>query len=183
MARKTMKRLTYAVLPVVVFLAAKWAFAEEPPPASPPQAAPTRATFLITGLHCPPCTRTVESALRRAKGVQSVAVDWNGKSARVVYDERTLPASRLAGLIATTPHMMGGNMRYNGWLSLRVPSLRDEASAQAAKEALNNVEGVSRVVAYPSEHAVGVQFARQANVSSQQLIEALTEAGMEASNL
>jgi hypothetical protein len=32
---------------------------------------PTKATYSITGLHCPPCTRTVESALKKVKGVGS----------------------------------------------------------------------------------------------------------------
>lgn len=74
--------------------------------------------------------------------MQSVAVDWKGKHARVVYDEKILPASRLAGLIAATPHMMGGNMHYGGWLSLRVPSVQDEAGSKSAKETLSNVKGV-----------------------------------------
>ena len=34
------------------------------------KAQPTQATYSITGLHCPPCTRTVESSLKKVKGVQ-----------------------------------------------------------------------------------------------------------------
>ncbi len=165
----------------LVCFAESIAWAEDPPPTSLMRS--TEATFLITGLHCPPCMRTVETSLRRAKGIQSVSIDWKGKHARVVFDEKVLPASRLAGLIAGTPHMMGENMHYGGWLSLRVPAVQDEAGEKAAKETLNNVKGVSRVVAYPARRAVAVQFTRDTSVSSQRLIEALEAAGLEASNL
>src|SRR5262245_3500641 len=96
-----------AVLSVVLAVA-KSLFAAEP----------TKATFLVTGLHCPPCTSTVQGSLSRVKGVQSVSVDWNTKNAKVVFDESVLPAQALAAAIEGTPHMMGGGMRYGGWLAL-----------------------------------------------------------------
>jgi copper chaperone CopZ len=145
-------------------------------------AEPTKGTFLVTGLHCPPCTSTVQGSLRRVKGVQSVAVDWNTKNAKVVFDESVLPAQALAAAIETTPHMMGGGMRYGGWLALKVPSIKDEASGQKAKETLSKVEGVKTVAVYPAQHSVGVLFAGKGTVSSQQLIDALAKEGIEASN-
>src|SRR4051812_33733303 len=60
---------------------------------------PTKATFLVTGLHCPPCTTTVQSSLARVKGVKSVTVDWNTKNAKVQFDESVLPAQALAAAI------------------------------------------------------------------------------------
>jgi mercuric ion binding protein len=145
-------------------------------------AEPTKATFLVTGLHCPPCTSTVQGSLSRVKGVKSVAVDWNTKNAKVTFDEAVLPAQSLAAAIDTTPHMMGSGMRYGGWLALKVPSVTDQASGQKAKDALSKVEGVKTVAAYPQQHSVGVLFAGKGTVSSQQLIDALAKEGIEASN-
>ena len=145
-------------------------------------AEPTKGTFLVTGLHCPPCTSTVQGSLSRVKGIKSVTIDWNTKNAKVVFDESVLPAQALASAIETTPHMMGGGMRYGGWLALKVPSIVDEASGQKAKEALSKVEGVRTVAVYPVLHSVGVLFASNGNVSSQQLIDALAKEGIEASN-
>src|SRR5262245_54921686 len=79
-------------------------------------AEPTKATLSITGLHCPPCTSTVQGSLSRVKGIKSVVVDWNKKNAKVEFDESVLPAQALAAAIETTPHMMGSGMRYAGWL-------------------------------------------------------------------
>jgi hypothetical protein len=79
--------------------------------------------------------------------------------------------------------MMGGNMHYRGWLALSVPEIKDEATADRAKRALANVEGVDRVVAYPTQHSIGVQFAAKGQVTTQQLIDALREAGLDAKNL
>src|SRR5436189_858166 len=114
-------------------------------------AEPTKATFLVTGLHCPPCTSTVQGSLTRVKGVKSVAVDWNTKSAKIVFDESVLPAQSLAAAIEGTPHMMGAGMRYGGWLYLKVPSITDQASGQKAKETLSKVEGVKSVAVYPAK--------------------------------
>ncbi|HEX3870889.1 MAG TPA: heavy metal-associated domain-containing protein, partial [Pirellulales bacterium] len=100
--------------------------------------AETKQTFLIRGLHCPPCTRTVEASLARVKGVQSVKVDWTSKNARVAFDESVISAQQVAQVIATTPHMMGGGMHYKGSLALKVPGL-DDAKGKAAKEALAKV--------------------------------------------
>ena len=141
---------------------------------------PTKATYLITGLHCPPCTATVESSLGRVNGVRSIKVDWQTKSARVEFDEAVLPAQRIAQAIAGTPHMMGSNMRYAGWLALKVPDLKDDASAQSAKAALSKVPGVTRVAAYPAQHSMSVEFGPQGTVTSRQLTEALSAAGLKA---
>jgi periplasmic mercuric ion binding protein len=145
-------------------------------------AEPTKATFLVTGLHCPPCTSTVQSSLTRVKGVKSIAVDWNTKNAKVEFDESVLPAQALAAAIDGTPHMMGAGMRYAGWLALKVPSITDAASGQKTKDALSKVEGVKTVAIYPAQHKVGVRFAGNGSASSRQLIGALGNEGIEASN-
>jgi len=145
-------------------------------------AEPTKATFLVTGLHCPPCTSTVQGSLSRVKGVKSVTVDWNTKHAKVVFDESVLPAQSLASAIETTPHMMGAGMRYGGWLALSVPSITDDASGQKAKDAVNKVEGVKTVQPYPAQHKLAVLFTGNGNASSQQLIDALAKEGIQASN-
>src|SRR5947199_46538 len=51
------------------------------PPSQGGKEAPTKATYLISGLHCPPCAKTVEGALLKTKGVRSAHVDWNAKNA------------------------------------------------------------------------------------------------------
>ena len=145
-------------------------------------AGPTKATFVISGLHCPPCTSTVQNSLTRVKGVKSVSVDWNTKNAKVEFDESVLPAQALAAAIDSTPHMMGGNMRYSGWLALKVPSIKDDASGQKTKDVLSKVEGVSKVVVYPTAHSAVVQFANKGTLTSRQLTDALTKEGIDATN-
>lgn len=145
-------------------------------------AEPTKATFLVTGLHCPPCTTTVQNSLSRVKGVKSVAVNWNTKNAKIEFDESVLPVQSLAAAIDTTPHMMGASMRYGGWLALKVPSITDDVSGQKAKAALSKVEGVKTVAVYPAQHSAAVLFAGNGWLSSQQLIDALSKEGIEATN-
>jgi copper chaperone CopZ len=171
------------VLGTILFVFAAAAVADEPRPKKDKEKEATKATFLITGLHCPPCTRTVESSLSKVKGIRSIKVDWKTKNARVEFDESVLPAQRLARMIADTPHMMGRNMHYAGWLALKVPDLKDEASAKKTKEVLTKVDGVKQVAAYPAKHSVGIAFDAKGDLTSAQLIDALTKAGIKAENL
>lgn len=120
--------------------------------------------------------------MRQVDGVKSVKVDWKTKNAKIEFDEAALPAQKLALLIADTPHMMGGNLHYGGWLALKASEIEDDASAERAKEALSKLEGVKRVVAYPKKHSLGVQFTGEGEITSHQLIEALTAAGFTGEN-
>lgn len=140
----------------------------------------TKATFLITGLHCAGCTRTIESSLGKVKGIRSVKVDWKTKNAQLEFDESVLPSQKIAQLIAATPHMMGGNMHYGGWLALRVPELKDDTAAQAIKDALRAVQGVKQTVPYQRQHFIAVQFGDKGRLTSQQLIDALKRVGFQA---
>ena len=159
--------------------------AADPARASTETAPPStvKATFLITGLHCPPCTSTVEQSLKSVKGVKSVKVDWATKNAKVEFDEQQIGAQQIAGRIASTSHMMGGTMQYGGWLALKVPDVTAEGNADKAKAALAKVKGVSTVAVYPQQKAVGVAFTAKGDISSAQLVEALKGAGLEASLL
>lgn len=143
---------------------------------------PIKATFLITGLHCPPCTTTVEQGLTRVKGLKSAKVSWQTKNALVEFDESQISAQQVAAVIARTPHMMGNNMQYSGWLALKVDGVKDDATAAKAKEAIRGVKGVSKVAVYPGQQAVGVAFAPDGKVTSGELIEALKSAGLTAKN-
>ncbi len=142
----------------------------------------TTATYLITGLHCPPCVKTVESALTRIPGVRSAKVDWNTKNARIEFDETVAPAQMLAQRIGSTAHMMGGNLHYEGWLALKVPEVKDEALAKKAKETLGKLAGVQAVVVYPQQQSIGVQFDAKAKLTTRDLIDALSKVEIKAEN-
>lgn len=79
--------------------------------------------------------------------------------------------------------MMGPRMQYGGWLALSVPELTDAASAKKATDALTNVKGVAKAVPYIKQRAVGVQLTADGKLMTKDLIEALTKAGLKASNL
>jgi copper chaperone CopZ len=172
-----MKRM---LLAAGLLLTASSTFAEDPAVGKPNTA--TKATFSISGLHCPPCTRTVESSLRKQAGVKAVKVDWATKSAKVEFDESVLPVQQLAAAVAATPHMMGGGLSYGSWLALSVPGIKDDASAKMAEMTVHDIKGVTGVGASAARHTLSVQFAKDGSVSSKQLIAALDAAGFKASN-
>src|SRR5699024_9240049 len=113
--------------------------AEEQQPKAASNATIVKADYLITGLHCPPCTKTVESSLQHVKGIHSIKVDWKTKNARIEFDESVLSAQKVARLIADTPHMMGKNMHYDGWLALKVSEIENEESAKPVADALQKI--------------------------------------------
>ena len=174
--------MTRSLAAIGIFLLGFLASAAAADPAKPAaKPTTTSATYLITGLHCPMCTSTVESSLKKVKGIQSVKVDWNNKNAKIEFDESVVAAERVAQLIAATPHMMGGSMHYDGWLALKTPDLKDDSAAKA-KESLGKVGGVKRVEAFPAQHIVEIQFASDGKITSGQLIDVLAGAGIKAEN-
>jgi copper chaperone CopZ len=172
---KTMLMLLSVLLPF-----GSVAHADDQPPKGDSDATIVKADYVITGLHCPPCTKTVETSLQHAKGIRSIRVDWKTKNAHVEFDESVVPAQKVAGLIADTPHMMGGKMHYGGLLVLKVNEIKDDATAKPAREALGKVKGVERVLAHPAQHSVEIQFTTKGDVTTKQLIEALKTAGVSA---
>lgn len=139
-----------------------------------------KQTFVVQGLHCPPCTNTVESALKRTKGIEAVKVDWNSKNAWITYDEKVISAQQVAGAVAATPHMMGRGMHYQASLALKVPELKNEVAAEKAKAALGAVPGVAAVYAYPQQQSVVVRFQPSGKLTSADLIAALKKVDFEA---
>lgn len=173
-------RFFFALLGLSIAAASSSLAAE---PATKSERQTTKATYLITGLHCPPCTRTVESSLARIQGVRSAKVDWKTKLARIEFDETVVPAQTLAQRIATTPHMMGGDMKYDGWLALKAPQAKDQATAKQVKQTLGKLSGVKQVIVYPQHSLIGVQFEAKGDLKSDELISALQDARIEASSV
>jgi copper chaperone CopZ len=172
-------KLHLAIATVAATLVAP-ALGQQPTPPSVAKTDLTTATFLMIGLHCPPCTQTVESSLRGVKGIRSVKVDWKTKAARIEFDETILAAQRIAQLIAATPHMMGSSLHYGGWLAFRAPEIKDAASGKLAEEALAGIEGVKSAKSYPAQHTVAVYFAPKGELSTRDLIDAIKEKGIQA---
>lgn len=141
-----------------------------------------KATFTISGLHCPPCTRTVQASLAKMPGVKSAKVDWKMKSAKIEFDEDKTSAQQVAQGIAATPHMMGSGMRYGGRLALSVPGINDDAGAAAAEEALQQTQGVAAVVAFPVQHTVSIAFDNAGKTTIRDLVAALEKAGFKATS-
>ncbi len=119
--------------------------------------------------------------MKGIKGVRSVKVDWTSKNARVEFDQKEVTPQQLAAQIAATPHMMGGNMRYAGWLALKTPGVDGAGVGDKAKAALMGVKSVAAVTVYPQQASVGVAFKSEGKVTTDQLIAALKDAGIEAS--
>jgi copper chaperone CopZ len=138
------------------------------------------ATLLVTGLHCPPCTKTVEASVAPFPGVQSIVVDWKTKAAKVTFDPAATSVWRIVERIGGTRHMMGGRLKYAAWLGLSIPELKDDKAAAAIKRALQGVEGVAAVSAYPKQHIVAVLFDGKAALEVEELLRAIKEAGYEA---
>jgi copper chaperone CopZ len=170
-----MKSLHY-LAPAIMALAAN-GFAQESK-AQPVKGEVTKAMYMVTGLHCAPCTTTVEGSLRKVKGVDGIKVDFQGKYATIEFKENIISAQEVARALSTTPHMMGRNMQYGGTLVLHVAGVNDAATGQKATAALRAVEGVAKVTLFPKQQAVGIEFTPTGKVTSKQLTDALKEAGL-----
>lgn len=180
-----LKTLIAIVVHAGLVLASSRIYADAPPPPKDGESrrpTSTKATYLLTGLHCPPCTRTVEASLKSIKGVKSASVDWNTKNAKIEFDESTISAQQLSASIARTPHMMGGNMQYGGWLALKVQGVKSEDVAKKAQKAIEKLKQVARVSVYPKQDALGIAFKGDGRVTTQELVQILKDEGLTATN-
>ena len=71
-------------------------------------------------------------------------------------------------------------MKYGGYLMLSVPDAKDKATQTKATTALGKVEGVAKAAYYPQTKAVAIQFADKGKVTSTELLKALEDAGLKA---
>lgn len=67
---------------------------------APARAAEQTATFAIKNMTCALCPVTVKMAMAGVKGVRSVAVDFAGKTARVVFDPSVTTPDAIAAASA-----------------------------------------------------------------------------------
>jgi copper chaperone CopZ len=142
----------------------------------------TKSLYMVTGLHCPPCSTTVEGSLKKLKGVQSIRVSFKDKSANIDFDESAISAQEVAKALSATPHMMGPRMQYGGALVLGVEGVKDKATAAKATAALSKVEGVANVNVFPDQEAVGIEFNGKGKTTSKQLLDALEKAGLKGAS-
>ncbi len=142
--------------------------------------ATTGARLQITGLHCAPCAKTVEKSLQRVQGVKSVKVDWKTKTAQVELDESRLPVQQLAAAIGETPHMMGGELSYAGWLSLWAEELKDPKTAKAAEAAVSMLPGIEQATAFTRRKGISILFSTEGELTTQEIVAALEAIGVHA---
>lgn len=58
-----------------------------------------KLSVLIPSMDCPPCAKGIEASLRRAPGVKQAAVDYDTKTAILVYDPSVTNRDKLLALI------------------------------------------------------------------------------------
>jgi len=58
-----------------------------------------KTTFYISGMTCPHCQDTIEKGLRKAKGVQGVAVSYARGTAIISYDEKAISMERISSIV------------------------------------------------------------------------------------
>ncbi len=56
-------------------------------------------TFRIRGMHCAGCAETIRALLRIERGVQTCAVSYPDRTARVLFDPAATDAARLIAAI------------------------------------------------------------------------------------
>ena len=119
--------------------------------------------------------------MKKAEGIKSITVNFPTKWATVEFDESKISAQEISRAMFQAPHAMGKDMKYGGYLLLSLPDAKDKAMQAKATTTLEKVEGVAKAVYYPQTKFVAIQFADKGKLTSTQLIKALEDAGLKAS--
>ncbi|MDD5369849.1 MAG: heavy metal translocating P-type ATPase [Anaerolineaceae bacterium] len=106
-------------------------------------------TLPITGMTCANCSAAVERNLKKAKGVQSAAVNLSSERATVEFDPQ---ASTLEDLIGRVQR--AGYGVAEGEADMAIKRMSDDNDARRLEKALSGIEGVHDVhVSYTTERA------------------------------
>jgi copper chaperone CopZ len=141
----------------------------------------TKAMYWVPNQHCPDCAMALEGAMKKVGGIKSTTVSFPTKWATVEFDEGVISAQEVSRAMFQAPHAMGKDMKYGGFLLLSLSDAKDKATITKATTTLEKVEGVAKAVYYPQTKFVAIQFADKGKVTSTQLIKALDDAGLKAS--
>ena len=139
-----------------------------------------KAMFWVPNQHCPDCATALEGSLKKVGGIMSVAVSFPTKWATVEFDERVISAQEVSRAAFQAPHMMGKDMKYGTFLLLSIDA-KDKATVTKAMTTLEKVEGVAKAVYYAQTKFIAIQFGDKGKVTSHQLLKALDDAGVKAS--
>ncbi len=140
----------------------------------------TKAMFWVPNQHCPDCATALEMSLKKVPGIKSVTVSFPTKWATIEFDEAVMSAQGVSRAMFQSPHAMGKDMKYGGFLLLSLLDAKDKAVISKATTTLEKVEGVAKAVYYPQTKFVAIQFADKGSVTSTQLLKALEDAGVKA---
>jgi len=141
----------------------------------------TKAMYWVPNQHCSECASALEGSLKKVEGIKSTTVSFPTKWATVEFDESVISAQEVSRAMFQAPHAMGKDMKYGGFLLLSLPDAKDKATITKATTTLEKVEGIAKAVYYPQTKFVAIQFADKGKVTSTQLIKALEDAGLKAS--
>ena len=140
----------------------------------------TTAMFWVPNQHCPDCASTLEGSLKKVSGIKAATVSFPTKWATIEFDESVISAQEISRAMFQAPHAMGKDMKYGGFLLLSLSDAKDTATIKKATSALEKVEGVAKAAYYSQTKFVAIQFADKGKVTSTQLLKALEDAGLKA---
>lgn len=138
---------------------------------------PTRATFTIRGLRTPENAIQLERHLEGCTGVLHAEVRLKSQNAKIEFDERIISAQAVARCI-TEQFMSEHSEPLAASIFLKVPSIRNKATAQLPVHILHKVRGVESVMLRLGLQAVEVRLMLNGDLTTQDLIRALAVEGI-----
>jgi len=137
------------------------------------------AEFHVEGMTCAGCAATLESALKNAPGVATVAVSLEGKSARVGYDPSQVSTNRLLTVMKEngfTGTLRSGEAAKLKQITYNVEGMTCSSCALGIQATLSRREGVREIQVLYDERTAHVVF-DPAVITAEQLSKAFDELG------
>lgn len=128
----------------------------------------TELTFLVAGMVDERCARKVTAALTNIGGVMVKSVSHETGQAMLRYDPRKVRPAQLATAIVAGGYEVAGQV-----VSFQVTGLHDDAAAGTVENALEQLEGVSRIETLCQQNGAAIVVFDPAKTSREKIARAI----------
>ena len=133
---------------------------EEAPNDGPGEHPARSRSFVITGMSCANCARSIESALAATEGVHTAVVNFASEKARVEYDPDRVDDDRLREIVRGLGYDARPEFEADaaGQVTLRVEGMTCAGCAATVQHTLQEAPGVAEAVVNFASETVALTF-------------------------
>ncbi|HAP4886745.1 TPA: heavy metal translocating P-type ATPase [Enterococcus faecalis] len=135
-------------------------------------------TFLIDGMTCASCAQTIEGAVQKMKGVQSVSVNLATEKMQVAFDGATISEKDIENAVDHTGYK-AKTIKEDSGVTFDIEGMTCASCAQTIEKSVNKLDAVQSASVNLASEKMSVNF-DTSSLNTDDIIRAVQDAGYDA---